>query len=1090
MRKLFLTSMAVAAVVCAAEVQARTVSGIVIDAGNGEPIIGATVMPVGGGNGVATDFDGKFTLNVPDNVKTARFSAVGYKEKVVNLGASIRVEMVSTTSQLDEAVVIGYGTATKESLTGAVSVVGAKEIEERPVTNVATALEGNAPGVQVNSTTGAPGSSPSIVIRGVGTFTGTTAPQLVVDGVIFNGDLSDINPADVESMTVLKDAASCAIYGVRGSNGVILITTKKARDKGNIDVTLQVREGMYTRGLPEYNRLTTDEWMGVMFQAKANELMSTAPAKYPDRASANAYLQPLFIDGYLQGQNLYNAPADQVYDENGNVVASLLPGYTDLDWWDAVSRTGLRQEYNLNVATASDKFDLFASLGYLNEKGYMLNTSFERFNGRFNLNFRPTSYLRTGVNMLASYQTSQGNYGSGGAQVVNPFRTQFYAPIFPYYEHDAEGNIVYGEDGNPLWNMRGLFDNRNVAYELRMNKYESDYSLIDANAYATAVIPYGFELTFRGNMTRQYSHLFNYQNPILGDAAPLGRLTDSNSQGRSHSFMQYLTWQHSYGNENWQHNINVIMGHENTTTYSASQSVTKNNQGDEEDYYALNNFYEVMGTPSGAYGESRSESYLSRARYNLNDTYFAEASVRRDGSDRFSKDHRWGTFWSVGAGWVFSKEKFMSNLNWVDYSKLRFSYGSVGNYLSAPTMSYTSLYEVYDYSNVPVYARVSNGNPNLRWEAQKTLDIGIDATLFNNRLTMSIGYFDKASDDLIFSVPNPLSKGYVPGFGFGISVPTNIGKMSNRGWELSFQGVLKRSENLLWTASLDMTFLMSRIKSLPNNNLDMRNGYQRLSVGKSRYAWYLPTFVGIDQLTGQSLFEFEKEDYIYDLKTVSHMYSDDDLEDLWNTELANAASTLVEINGKTYTTSSQYATSRWHGDALPVVYGSFGTNLTWKNINFGILFTYSLGGKVLDAYYQSLMGVNANTSQYHKDVLKAWSGAPEGMTEESPNRIDPNGIPENNAVNIQDNNATSTRFLTNASWLVLKNLNVSYTFPEKWTKVLQLSSLNVGFSVDNLFTVAGRKGLNPQMTYSGQQSSDAPGFMTNRVFSFQLTARF
>lgn len=329
--------MAVAAVVCAAQVQARTVSGIVVDAGTGEEIIGATVMPIGGGNGVATDFDGKFTLNVPDNVKTARISAVGYKEQVVNLTSSMRVELASTATAIDEVVVIGYGTATKESLTGSVAVVGAKEIEERPVTNVATALEGNAPGVQVNSTTGAPGSSPSIVVRGVGTLTGSTSPQIVVDGVLYGGSLSDINPADVESMTVLKDAASCAIYGVRGSNGVILVTTKRAKNKGKADVTLQVREGMYTRGLPEYNTLSANQWMETQFFTQATELMASSPAKYPDRASANAYWQQNFIDGFLQGHNIYNAPNNQVFDENGKVVASILPGYTDLDWWDAVS---------------------------------------------------------------------------------------------------------------------------------------------------------------------------------------------------------------------------------------------------------------------------------------------------------------------------------------------------------------------------------------------------------------------------------------------------------------------------------------------------------------------------------------------------------------------------------------------------------------------------------------------------------------------------------------------------------------------------------------------------------------------------------
>lgn len=749
----------------------------------------------------------------------------------------------------------------------------------------------------------------------------------------------------------------------------------------------------------------------------------------------------------------------------------------------------MRQEYNLNVTAASDKYSMFASIGYLKEDGYIRNSDFERYNGRFNVDFQPTTYLRAGINLNASYQTSNGNLGSGSTAVGNPFKTQFYAPIFPYYEHDTEGNIVYDENGNPMWNMRGMFDNRNVAFEMRKNKAYSDGATIDANVFATAILPYGFEFTVRGNMNRTYSHLTNYYNRTLGDASPVGRLIEANYQDRQHSFMQYLNWRHSYGNESWMHTFDVIMGHENTLGYGASQSATMVNQKPEDDYYAFDNFNEAQGTPSGSYSEGRSESYLGRARYNLNDTYFAEASIRRDGSDRFHKDHRWGTFWSVGASWIFSKEKFMHNLTWLDYGKLRLSYGSVGNYASAPAQAYRSLYMSTTYDDQYMLVRGTIGNPSISWEAQKTLDVAIEGALFNNRLSFSIGYFDKSSSDLIYDVNTPMSKGYMPFTGASMTVPTNIGKISNRGWEISFNGTIMRNENLLWTASLDMTFIKNKINKLPYGNRDVPNGLQRWSVGRSRYEWYLPTFVGVDQMTGNSLYSFDEAEYKY-YRATSGTYTDEDLQEQWEQHVSDAASSLVTINGKTYTTNLTYATRSWHGDAMPVVYGSFGSNLSWKNISFGFLFTYSLGGKVLDAYYQSLMSVSGKTSQFHQDVLKAWSGVPEGMTEDSPNRIDPNGIPVNNSTLSLDNNGNSSRFLTNASWLVLKNININYTLPENWSRVLQLQSINVGFSVDNLFTVAKRKGLNPQMTYSGQQDSSSPGYMTNRVFSFQLTARF
>lgn len=1090
MRKLFLTSMAVAAVVCAAQVQARTVTGVVVDAGNGETVIGATVMPIGGGQGVATDFDGNFTLNVPDNVKTARISAVGYTEQVVNLTPSMRIELAPTSSTLTEQVVIGYGTATKESLTGSVAVVGSKEIAERPVTNVVNALEGNAPGVQVNSTTGAPGSSPSIVIRGVGTLTGTTSPQLVVDGVVFNGDLADLNPADIESMTVLKDAASCAIYGVRGSNGVILITTKKAKGVGKAEVTLQVREGMYTRGLPEYDRLNSDQWMETMFHTVATELVRDQPLKYPDYATANAFLKEYFVSSNLRGQNIYNAPDNEVFNADGTLAASVLPGYTDLDWWKAVSRTGFRQEYNLNIAASQEKYNMFASVGYLKENGYMLQSDFERFNGRFNVNFEPTSYLRAGVNLNASYQTSTSASNAGSSSIGNPFTTQFFAPIFPYYQHDAEGNIIY-ENGEPKWNLLGRWDNRNLAYELRANKVKGAGTTIDANAYATAVLPYGFDLTFRGNISRTYWHSYQFRNKVIGDGAPLGRLTDANSQAHYHTFMQNLNWYHTYGNDEHMHSIDVVLGHENTLVYSASQSVTVNNMV-EDDYYAVSNFLDIDGMPSGSYGEGRTESYLGRARYNYNDKYFLEGSIRRDGADRFAKNNRWGTFWSVGAGWIFSKEKFMENLHWVNYAKLRLSYGSVGNYLSAPGLSYASQYGYSSMSNLSTLLRATIGNPNLQWEAQNTLDIGIEGTLFNNRLNFSIGYFDKTSDDLIYDLPSPYSQGSTPTLGAPMTTPVNIAKIANRGWEISFNGTIMQNKDLRWTASLDMTFLKNKVLRLPYAGLDEPYGLQRWSVGKSKYEWYLPTFEGVDQMTGAALYSFNKEDYLYYLNSTSD-YTEEQLEKLWNDRVNNATNTnsLVEINGKQYVTDNAYATSSFRGTAMPTVYGSFGSQLSYKGINFGFLFTYSLGGKVFDGYYQKLMSVSTSyTDNYHVDVLKAWNGVPEGMTADSPNRIDRDGVPVNYAKDYQKNNCNSDRFLTSASWLVLKNINISYDLPDNWMRAIQLQGMNVGFTIDNLFTVASRKGLNPSMTYSGQQSADSPGFMTSRVFSFQLTARF
>ena len=354
--------------------QTRTYHGTVVDGANNEPLIGATIMPLGGGQGVATDVEGKFTLNVPANVRQVKVSYVGYTSQTVNVQNNMVIHLHSTSSNLDDVVVVAYGTANKESLTGSVAVVGSKEIEDRPVTSVTAALEGNAPGVQVNNSVGFPGSSPSILIRGYNTINGVSTPLYVVDGIVYEGSIADLNPADIESMSVLKDAASSALYGNRGANGVILITTKKAKTYGKVDVTLQVRQGMYNRGLPFYDRQDANGFMQTFFTGLVNSRLTEGTS--PDHATAISDVRNNFFTYAFE--NIYGKPATELFNEQGVFSGNPLPGYTDLDWWDAVSRSGHRQEYNVNATGATDKFNVFASVGYLKENGYMLQTDFAK----------------------------------------------------------------------------------------------------------------------------------------------------------------------------------------------------------------------------------------------------------------------------------------------------------------------------------------------------------------------------------------------------------------------------------------------------------------------------------------------------------------------------------------------------------------------------------------------------------------------------------------------------------------------------------------------------------------------------------------
>lgn len=1102
MRKLFLLLMAVLACTWSLPALARTVKGTVLDAANNEPLIGATIMPVGGGQGTAADIDGNFTLDIPDNVKQVSVSYVGYQSKTVPVSADMHIYLESTSTSLDDVVVIAYGTGTKESLTGSVSVVGSKEIEDRPVTSVTQALEGNAPGVQVNNSTGTPGSSPSIRIRGFNSFTSSAqSPLYVVDGVVYDGSIADINPADIESMSVLKDAASCALYGNRGANGVILINTKRAKGQGKVDVTLQVRQGMYTRGLPEYDRLGPDQWMETVLSGWARGRVTGGA--FQDYTSALAASAPAVVNGFLQGTNIYNLPANELFSADGKILGQVLPGYTDLDWWKAISRTGNRQEYTVNATGATEKFDAFASVGYLKEQGYMLQTDFERFNARFNANYNPTSFLRVGTSLSASYTESEVGSADGDElnSTANPFQTQFYAPIQSYYAHNEDGSIIY-ENGSPVWNLSGMNRENNVAWNMRLDQNDYKASFLNGTLYGTAIIPYGFELTVRGNMSRTFATQKAYSNKLVGSQRGIGSIDLYNQNVNSHTFMQTLTWNHQYGDNN----IDVMLDHENYQYGYTTNMLRKSGQF--MDGMSLN-FFENLDADSEGQAALRTESYLGRVRYNYDQKYFGEFSLRRDGSSRFAKNNRWGTFWSVGGSWIITKEKFMHDLTWLDYLKLRAAYGSVGNDAAASAYSYLTLYSVgWTYDSTSVSMPASIGAETLKWESTKTLDIALEGALFNNRFTFSVGYFDKRNADLLYNITLPYSQGSLNHNGSLPSIMQNIGTMSNRGWELQFGVDIIRSADFNWNFNLDASFVKNKIIDLPyGQNIPG----QALFIGKSLYELYTYDFAGVDQRTGNSLYYMEPNSPDYWKYDENGTYYYDQAEFYNNLLTASKNGNLfVDENGNYLTDrASLYAKRKVLGSALPVVYGSFGTNLSWKGINLGLLFTYQLGGKTFNSNYASLMSLGTDSpGALHKDILNAWTGDPIANGDlptqtgsfnfndkdysfsaipVGAGDLDPNGVPVVNTQLNTYNNESSSRFLVSNNYLCLKNLNVSYDFPKKWANAMKMTNLNLGFSVDNLFIITRQKGLNPQYGYSGGQGAY---YVPSRVFSFQLTVKF
>lgn len=1095
MRKLFLILMTLCAVSWSLSAQTRTYSGSVVDAGNNEPLIGATVMPIGGGQGTATDVDGNFTITVPAGVKSVKVSYVGYKEQTVALHDKMVVHLASSSTNLDDVVVVAYGTANKESLTGSVAVVGAKEIEDRPVTNVMTALEGSAPGVNVNSSTGYPGSSPQIRIRGFNSFNSAAqGPLYVVDGVVYNGDIADINPADVESMSVLKDAASCALYGSRGANGVVIITTKKAKGRDMLDVNLQMSWGAYGIALPLYDRLGVNDWMEQSLRGYVSGIATSTGVSYEEALAAN---KDKFISGYAKNVNIFGIPneegvivpagADQIFDENGRIApgVSVLPGYNDLDWWDAITRTGFREEYNLNAAGASEKFDVFASMGYLNQSGYVIETDFRRFTGRLNANFRPVSYFKAGINLSGAYSTgSTANVSASSLNaVVNPFMTMFYAPIRSIYAHDENGNIIY-ENGERVYSVDGFNSKTdNVIWSTYANKINNKTVTLDGTIYGTAILPYGFELTLRGSMYRTRTDGKNYSSNLIGSQQGVGSLSEEFDRAYNYNFSQMLNWAHDYGN----HHVDVVFNHENNKMSSGYSYVSLQGQKI-NGVYALGNFNAEEGAI--ALEQERgyaTETYLGRARYNYDQKYFGEFSLSRDGSSQFAKDKRWGTFWSVGASWIISKEKFMAATDkWLNYLKLRFAYGTVGNNQACSYYNYLTLYDwTFNGKLVPTQLAA----PDLKWESTNTLDVALEGSLFDDRFTFSIGYFDKRNADLIYSLALPSSVGNLDADGYNPSILTNIGEMKNTGWELQFGVDIIRNANLKWNFNCDFSFIKNEVVKLPYD-MDIPNS--SLFQGKSRYEHYRYEYAGVDMLTGRSLYKMNPDSP--DFYTYNRGGSREYNQKAWesNVKAAQAAGEYVEIDGVPYTYNTTYAGRALCGTKLPTVYGSFGTNLSWKGIKFGMLFTYSIGGKVFDDNYYNLMGFNSQApGALHKNTLNSWTQAPEGMTADSPDRLNTSAVPSfNSQYSVNNNDLNSSIFLTSASYLTLKNINLSYDLPSKWVNALKLKGINVGFQMENAFIATARKGLNPEAAIGGLVGSNGAYYMPARTYTFQLGVRF
>lgn len=558
----------------------------------------------------------------------------------------------------------------------------------------------------------------------------------MLDGVPFGGNISDLNSSDIESITVLKDAASCALYGNRASNGVILITSK--RGKGDrMSFNLKINQGTYSRGIKEYDLLNANEFMETNWLNMRNARMTAGD----DMATANAYATKNLIDERLY-LNIYNKPNDQLFDANGKLVsdARILDGYAeDLDWYDEAVRSGYRQEYSFSGSHASSKSDYYFSVGYLDEKGYVTNSDFNRLTGRAALNFRPRKWFNTGFTIAGSHQKTNSTDGDSSNSFTNVFMyCRNISPIYPVHLHNADGTYRLDASGNRQFDpgqytaddgsviqTRNQYADRHVIWENMLNEDRTFRNTLQSSAYMDFKFLNDFTFTVKGEMNVRNQENRSYDNAIIGNGkGNNGRTLRSIYRYKNFTFQQQLNWNHKFGD----HNVSVLLGHENYSYFYDYTYIYKTNQTF-EGQDNLSNFNNLT-SGDGYSNRYRTESYLGRIRYDYKEKYNLEASFRRDGSSRFHKDSRWGNFGSIGANWVISKEEFMKPIEWVDNLKIRADYGLVGNDAGAGYYSYLALYAADQNHNSGAYYLTQLANSELKWETGQSFGFGVDARLF------------------------------------------------------------------------------------------------------------------------------------------------------------------------------------------------------------------------------------------------------------------------------------------------------------------------------------------------------------------------
>lgn len=1111
MKKVLFTFLLLLSVVGFALAQNKVVKGVVIGKSDNLPIIGAAVVVDGKASmGVATNFEGKFELTVPSSAKNLKVSYLGYKDKIVPIStANMTIYLEPDAKELDAVMVVAYGTQSKNSFTGSASKVDLSNVQSKATSNLSKALEGVAPGVQVFST-GQPGDNAIVQIRGIGSLNSNTAPLYVVDGIPYGMSLNGIDPADIESMTVLKDASATSLYGARAANGVILITTRKGA-LGKISIEANVRAGYNMRLIPLYDVVRSpEEYVELSYKALKNayeiplndetiswkeELAAKYKAKgktAPNVADMIFYGNDGVYDGkysivpryemmwILEGDDA-NKEGRLINPETGKFRSNLKRRYFD-NWEDEIFRIGQNYQADVKVSGGSERTRFYTSMGFQKNIGYYIGSDFSRFNIRNNISTEVIKNMNLTSNISYS-RTSQSNPGQSG-NFNNGFNyVNNIPPIFPVLLYDETGKPIEDKilKGRYLYDYGGVQGSKrpfgfgiNPAGTIALDRLFRNKHLITSNFTLDYRFFNDFKFAINYGLQLEYQDQRSLQNKYYGDAKGKGRLYRLNYLSQYHTFNQILSWNRKFGS----HAFDVFVAHESSSSATEYDTADKSILFRDDATY-MNNAIKTENI-KGYVNESRLESYFGQLRYEYDNRYFLSASLRRDGSSKFAPGHRWGTFGSLGFAWMISNEKFMSSYNWLDNLKFKASYGLLGNQgivldypgFDAPDLyPYTDMYDLLNLNDKPAFARFYVSNPMLTWEKSATFNIGLEGSIYSGAFTWDIEYFVKNTNDMLFKQQIAPSLGYA-------YFPSNDGAMLNHGLEFNLGARLVNTKLVKFDINVNGGFYRNIITRMAKDSSGKEKDFEVNGVflrkkGHSVFDFYLKDYKGIDA-KGRPLWaaKYRTEEKDGEIVPIYKKIKDGNkeievLDYVDDYEVFLNKGEDPKILADTTTNNYNYALKSMVGkSAIPNLVGGFGWTLSVGDVSWSTQFSYGIGGYGYDNTYAALMNSNAiiGTTNFHRDMLNSW-------TPENTKTNIPMMSAGKDTKYIAYSNNLSTRFLTSRSYLNLANMRISYNVPKDWLKKIGMTSASVFVSGDNLFLLTARKGYVSMSSGNGNSSS-------------------